>query len=59
MRTVIIGIAAAAAGVAVMRLGPPLAKRGMARCHQMMADMQRSGQQGCACHQEPLQTATV
>lgn len=59
MRRVIIGIAALAAGVAAVRLGPALAKRGMAKCHEMMAEMQRSGQQGCACHEEPLRAATV
>ena len=59
MRKVIIGIAAVAAGVAAMRLGPALAKRGMAKCHEMMAEMQRTGEPVCACHEEPLQAGTV
>ena len=59
MRKVMIGIATLAAGVAAVRIGPPLAKRGMAKCHEMMAGMQRSGDQSCVCHQEPLQAATV
>ena len=59
MRKVIIGIAAVAAGVAAVRLGPALAKRGMAKCHEMMAEMQRSSEPACACHEEPLRAATV
>ena len=59
MRKVIFGIAALAAGVAAVRFGPALAKRGIAKCHGMMAEMQRSGEPGCACHEEPLRAATV
>ncbi len=59
MRKVIIGFAAVAAAVAAVRLGPTLAQRGMTKCHEMMVDMQRSGRQGGACHEEPLKVATV
>ena len=59
MKKVIIGAAALAAGVAAVRLGPALAQRGMAKCHEMMGDMQQGPKQACACHQEPLKAATI
>lgn len=40
MRKAIIGVVALAVGVAALLLGPPLARRGMKKCHEMMAEMQ-------------------
>ena len=59
MKKVIIGMAALASGVAALRFGPALAQRGMAKCHEMMGDMQHGSKQACACHHEPLKAATV
>jgi hypothetical protein len=53
MRKVIVSALVLAAGLTAVRFGPPMVKREMKRCHEIMGGMQLSGQ-ACACHEEPV-----